>query len=260
MALASISDIVNAVKLKAPFAKNSLTTVAGGYFSLFGVAGQPGAATDPATLNGQNPDDSSAGSLKLFTNPTNPANTYLGNLAASASQPGMLYIYDRLWENLISSTSTSLQSITSGNFPRTSGWSDVEIWFSIYTAMGAGANAPTIVYTNEAGTGSKTGTVQGYAASAIAERQFPISLAAGDRGVKSVQSITNTVSMTSGTCGLVARRKLAAIPIAAANIPIMLDAIQNGLAEVPDDACLELMVMSQTTAFASTGLLQLLQG
>lgn len=260
MAISDLSDIVAAAKIEASFTKNSITTVAGAYYSLFGVAGMPGAASAPSTLNGDTPTDATAGALKTFTNPTAPIETYLGNIIASASTLGTLFIYDRLWQNVINVTSTSAQNITSGNFPRSVDWTDVELWLSIFAATGAGANAPTIQYTDEAGNTAAAGAVQGYAASAAIHRQYPVSLAAGDKGAKAMSQATNSVSMTSGTVGYVARRRIAAVPLAGVGVATMFDRIQSGMIEIPDDACIELLIMANTTSMALTGLVELLQG
>ena len=260
MAISDFNDIIAATKIGAPISKNAITTVAGGYYSLFGVAGSPGAASNPSTLNGDNPTDATAGSLKLFTNPTPPIKTYLGNMLLGASTAGILYLYDRVWQDVINVTSTSSQAITSGNFPRSADWTDIQLWMSIFAATGAGANVPSVTYTDNVNGGSRTGAVQGYAASAAIHRQFPISLAAGDRAPKAISAAINTVSMSSGTVGYVARRLLAAVPLNAIGIAQMYDRLNSGMIEVADDACLELMLMANTTSMAVNGLIELLQG
>jgi hypothetical protein len=106
-----------------------------------------------------------------------------------------------------------------------------------------------------------SGTVQGYTASSIAGRTYPISLASGDTGVRAITSYTSSISMSSGTIGLVLRRKIAAITATQANMGFALDFVDLGGPQVYDDACIELLWQaSSTTATTIIGGLSLAQG
>jgi hypothetical protein len=236
--------------------------LAGIILSLWNVAGMPGAAATPAAgINGELLTDATAGAFP-FTNPAGGVDTYLGGLSASATVTGTLHLYDRLWQNNFpNATTTGAQAISPSALTRHTDGHGVEAWFQVYVATGAGAPTVTILYTDQDGNTAQTGTVQGYAASAIATRTFPISLAAGDTGVRAITSYTQTVSMSSGTIGLVLRRRLATLVLANSNVGATIDAIQGGLETVEDDACLELLWQGNTAAVGNLwGALDLIQG
>jgi hypothetical protein len=243
-----------------PFFK-SFTPASGAYMSMWNLAGQPGAAASPSSgVGGDIPTDATAGAIPF----TNATNTYLGHLAMSASGIGAIYLYDRLWQNSgLSATTTTSQTVNSVALDRPDANGErTELWWQCYAAMGSGAGGTqTAVYTNPAGTGSKTATLQGFATSAIAGRCFPFSLDTGDMGVKSVQSFTHTTTYTSGTFGLAIKRRLATIQANVTNGGSYADAFALGMPRVYDNACLEVMFLSNASAAMTiSGDLTLAQG
>lgn len=243
--------------------KGSITTVAGAYFALWRVGGCPGAAAAPAAgTAGEVLTDATAGAFP-FTNPGGGDYTYLSGLAASATNTGTLYLYDRLWQNSgLSATSTTAQTISSPvalDRPDANG-ADVELWMDVQSAMGAGANNPTFEYTDQDGNTAQSGSIIGYSASAIVNRCFPSQLAAGDTGVRAVTKWTNTVSMSSGSFSVVLRRKIAMIPCSAQGLTGAIDAISSGMPRIYDNACLEFIYHSTSTSLVLTGELSIMQG
>lgn len=246
----------------------------GQWFSTWQTAGIPGAGTTPsAGVAGATLVDSDAGGMP-FTNPASGM-TYLDRLILVSGTQGTAYLYDRLWHNSgLSTTLLTAQTVNSVALPSrcpvlsdptgetfdTNG-NGVEAWFHVYAVMGAGSTAPTISYTDEAGNAGSTGTLQNFVTTAAVGRTFPFSLAAGDRGVRSIQSYTNGATMTSGTFGLVLRRRLASCAIAGANIPTLIDWAASGLPAIPNDTHLELLwVPATATATTLQGDLSLIQG
>lgn len=221
MAITTVDGIIAGAKPPRFFYKVlSGTLVAGRPFAPWALAGIPGAWPAPAGgLNGSNVT-SNNGQIP-FTNPGS-GNSYLARFAGDVTQTGTLMLVDVLWENSgLVVTSTSAQAITQPTLPArdANGATDgdaVLIGLRIVTATGAGANVPQITYTNSAGTTGKTANpVFAYAASSAAGSFYPFALAAGDKGVRSVTSYINTVSMTSGSVSLVAYRVLATIDVGA---------------------------------------------
>lgn len=174
------------------------------------------------TLNGVTLSNSSgvlAGSIPFF-DPIS-GNTYLAGLRGSSggAHIGGLYILaDRLWHNGgYTITSTSAQNSTTPTFPArdaagaTSG-DGVLLGVEVSATTGAGTPTITISYTNSGGTAGRTGTsFHATVASSAIGAFYPISLQAGDTGVKSVESLTLGSSWTSGTINLVAYRLLGMI-------------------------------------------------
>lgn len=267
MAISTMDDLVTALGGASSWkrwnlTKGSIVTGAGAYAALFTAPGSPGAAASPSSgVAGDIPTDATAGALP-FTNPTSPAISYLAMLAASANAGGTLYLYDRLWHNSgLSVTSTSAQTVNSVALDRPdANGADVELWLDVIGATGAGANVPTVSYTDQDGNTGNTGTCIGYSASAIQYRSFPFQLAAGDTGIRSIQTYTNSVSMSSGTVSLVMRRKIAMLPIAAASVGNVQDFFDLGGPQVHDNACLELVMHCGATSLILTGLAAIAQG
>lgn len=219
MAISSVNGIAAGLQPPKFFLKTTTTMEAAGVWtSLFYRAGIPGAATAPSpgvngaaltTYSGQIP----------FANPSS-GSAYLANLSCAASTAGTLLVCDRLWHNSgLSVTSLTGQSITSPTWPArdesgaTSG-AGVYLGMEVSTATtGTSANTVTIAYTNSAGTGSRSATFTTPASALAVDSFFIADLQAGDVGVRSVQTFTNSVSMTAGAIHLVAFRVLASIPV-----------------------------------------------
>lgn len=228
------------------------TMVAGRPHSTFYLAGIPGAAVAPTpgmagaaltTYSGQIP----------FSNPVS-GNSYLARLQGQATIAGTLMLVDRLWhQSGISVTTTTAQTINSVAFPArdvdaSTNGNGIYIGLEISTATGAGAATPSISYTNQAGTAGKTGSmIVAYAASSVAGTFYPFSLAAGDTGVRSVQTVTLGVSMTSGTIHLVAYRVLAKLELTAAHTPNAIDFITSGFTRLYDNTVPFLIFIPSTT-------------
>lgn len=257
MAVTTLDGIIAGAKPMQYFHKTlSGTMVIGRPYSYFYNAGIPGAAVAPASgVNGA-ALTSYLGQLP-FTNPGGGSNTNNGRFATSATIAGTVLLCDRLWHNSgLSVTSTSGQSITFPTLPArdndgaTAG-AGILIGMEIVTATGAGANVPSIVYTNSAGTGSKAGAMLvTYAASSLAGTFYPFSLAAGDVGVRSVETFTNSISMTSGSISLVAYRVLAAVDVGA-YLGNVADPITGGFARMYDNSVPFLLFIPGATTTSS---------
>lgn len=243
-----------------PLQKGSFTPAAvAGYHSLWLTAGTPGAGVAPSSgVAGSVPTSATAGAVPF----SNVTNSYMGLLYMSATQAGALMIYDRLWHNSgLSVTSTAGQTVNSVALTRPDALgSQVEAWLDIYAAMGAGTPAITLSYTDQDGNAANTATLQGLVSAATASRAFRFSLASGDSGVRSIQTYTASATMTSGTMGLVLRRRIAAASVALASTGVTLDAIRAGLPRINDSACLELMWQGAASATVIDGHVQIYQG
>lgn len=265
MAIATLDDLIEALgtnPYRFPFQKTFTPGTAGMFLSLFNIAGIPGAAATPSSgINGDIPTDATAGALP-FTNPVAPIETYLGQLTASGGQGGTLHVFDRLWHNNFpNATTTTAQAISPSALTRYTTGVGVEPWFQVYVATGAGAPSPTIVYTDQDGNTGQAGAVVGYTATSQVGRTYPISLAAGDTGVRAITSYTSSISMSSGTIGLVLRKRLASLPITLPNTAWAIDALTGGLPQIEDNACIELVWQAfNTSAMATYGTLDLIQG
>lgn len=232
--------------------------VAGMYFSLWQIAGNPPAAATPTSgLSGDVPTSATAGAFP-FANPVAPALSYLAGGRATAFRGGSIYLYDRLWQDVLGATTTiTSQAVNSVALTRPdAAGADAELWWQNYVAVGTGTPTYTVGYTNHQGTAGRTATSVLTAASGIAGRTAPFALGPGDCGVASIQTFISSVSQVSGTIGLVLRRKLAAFHLSGDGHEVVRDAVGLSLPRVFDDACIEAMVIvtSSTASMASVEL------
>ena len=250
----NINQIINALTVNGKgqvefWTKTGPTTVAAGNYSLWRAAGLPTVGADPASLNDTNCDSTTIGAMS-FTNPTSPATLHLINSWATSptvGSTGTLLLVDRLmgYGNINANVNT-LQSFTNdGAIPRYTTGDGVMMFLEVTTALGATASNATIIYTNQAGTGSKSTGAQTMVVSSIANRiptafQF-FPLASGDSGVRSVQSIQFSAAMLAGVANLVLCRPLMAIPLALVGVAGQVDmTVQMPmLPQIKDGACLQ---------------------
>lgn len=248
MAIGDFDDLSNSIANKTQlfeYMKSFASQAIGQFYACHFAPGLPGAPTYPAPgVNGVAVDNSTSGAWD-FTNPTGGDISYLSHLdGSSTATAGTFYLYDRLWHNSgLSTTTVGAQSITPAALTRYTSGEGVEAWFDVLgTAMGSGATAPSISYTDQAGNTGNTATAQGWVTTAAINRCFPFALAAGDTGVRSIQSFNNNASHTSGAFGLVLRKRLATftVPLAGSG-PDPLDFFDLGGPQIFDDACLEFL-------------------
>jgi hypothetical protein len=253
--ISSLDNLITALAQNAqkkPYFKVHTIQSAGSFTSLFTTAGQPGAASNPSSgVAGDVPTKATAGAIP-FDNPTSDY-LYLARMAGSATVAGTLYLYDRLWHNSgLSVTSTSSQGVNSVALTRPDNLGiDVEAWWQTYATMGSGTPTLTLTYTNQDGVGSRSGTAIIPLTAMTAGRTGQFQLQAGDTGVRSIQSYQASATMTSGTFGLVLRRRITSIACAFADVAEAADAFRLGLPEIPTNACLEILYFSSSTGSTS---------
>ena len=123
----------------------------------------------------------------------------------------------------------------------------VMVGLCIWSNIGSTATTVTISYTNQAGTSGKISTATQIGGSNVANaagRIIPIPLAAGDTGVRSVESVTLAATTgTAGNFGVCLFKPLAIMAMNDWQGAHAIDAVSSGgfvgaLAEVHPDACL----------------------
>lgn len=266
MAVTTLNGLIAALPpYGKPFMKAAFSPQAvGAWYSLWAQAGIPGAGANSSSgVAGDVPTSATAGAIPF----TNSATSYLARFSSYSAIVGHLALYDRLWHNSgLSPTAGGGQTVQAAppDVPLTrpdANGDAVEAWFQVYGTLGSGSTASTITYTDQSGNTGNTGTLQGFVTTAATNRAFQYSLAAGDTGVRSIQTYTNGATMTSGTFGLILRRLVASLSIPIANTGSVLESIKGGLQRIDDSACLELLwLASATTANTVGGSLAIAQG
>ena len=92
------------------------------------------------------------------------------------------------------------------------------IYVSTATTNAGAVTNTTISYTNQDGVPGKTGTIPSFPATATAGSMVFVNLAAGDSGVRSVESVTLGTSYGGGAIHLVLVRPIVIGPVTTSNI------------------------------------------
>ena len=252
MAITTLDGALAGMKPPSYFTKAaSGTLVAGRPWTPLYAAGYPGAATAYAGgLNGTN--------LTALTGqiviPAASGNTHLSRFSAIISaQGGLLMLCDRIWHNSITVTSTAAQAITTAAWPArdmngaTAG-AGLLAAFECSALMGAGTPTVTMTYTNSDNVATKSASLLiATTTTSPAGTFYPLGLATGDVGIRSIQSVTLNATMTSGSAGLVLYRPLATLEISAAAIPNAVDVLTSGFPRCYDTTVPFLVFIPNTT-------------
>lgn len=274
MAIANMDQLVAAMTASSAqlltWNKSSATSEgAGTYFDHFLNDGIPGTGATPAdaSLGGTTYTLASQGGI-AFTAPSMGQTTYLLSFSASSTQQGSIYLTDRLWACSGLATGAGATTTVTGmtNISRYNSGVGAEIYYVCLVAPSAQTANMTmsVSYTNSDGTSGRTATVTLGAGTPppTKNQMYPFSLQAGDKGVRSIQSVTNTSgSFTGGTHGLVVAKRLVAAHAAIASNGMLVDGLKLGLPQIANDACLNFISMSTSTASGYlNGTLLLIQG
>jgi hypothetical protein len=231
MTMTSLADVAAGQQYPRHLAAKSFS------FNAVGMGSNwPASASENATLNGVTLTNPITGSLP-FSDP-NAGNAYLSLLegrsafSARPEAPSTRFIADRLWHNGgYTITSAVAQNSTTPTWPArdikgaTNG-DGVFLGLEIGATVGAATPTITVSYTNSAGTAGRTGTnIFATISGAAGGTFYPISLQAGDIGVRSVQSLTLSASWLSGTINLVAYRPITCFSIPNSYIKVKEDII-----------------------------------
>lgn len=244
MALDTMDKLVAALtsKQSQPWNKTGLVNTSGLYASLWTPAGAPG--TGAAPTSAVVPTKATAGAFP-FTNPGAGQKAYLAGLEGQGGSGASIIFYDRLsHQGGLSGTVTTAQTTNLPTAALTRGdttGAGVEAWLEWYTATGSTGVTATISYTAQDGTAGRSGTVT-LPASVPAGRMYPMTLQAGDTGVRSVESVTLSASTgTAGNFGVTLLRRLDSGYIAGPGGAFSKGPLDTRLSEIPADACIAMM-------------------
>lgn len=192
----------------------------------FYAAGAPVAATAPTPGVAGAALTSYTGQIP-FPNPTS-GNAYLARIESQNTEGNRsCLLIDRLWHNSgLNGTVITAQTVNSVAWPArdnngSTNGEGVFIAVEFSAASGTGAPTVTMSYTNSSGTsGQSTTNVMTTFANTGAGRLYFMGLAAGDTGVRSIQSVTFSASWgASGGIHLVAYRPIALVNMASGVYP-----------------------------------------
>lgn len=260
MSITSLNDLIVSAKQKVTYQKTAnRTTVANITFSLFDIAGNPGAGTLAIgnTANGTKPDDSVAGypTINAFGG---GAVGYIGNVELTNSVASTITLFDRLFAVgaiAFTGATTTLSSQPSilGRCPDGAGYGN-QIWVEVVTAFVTGNNWQVqVTYTNSAGVAARTSIISIAQATAnlTLGKCFQLALQAGDSGVQKIESVIVTngaTAMTVGTFNVMILRPLWMGRINQANTGVKDDYSKVGLPIIYTDSALYPLIATDSNS------------
>lgn len=232
------------------------TGIAGQYYCAAPSTGGPGALNAPAAIasNGTLYDNTSTNAYP-FTNPATAG--YLAKLTGACTQQATLMLYDLLWGVTWTATVTGSQAITFPTIPSrdingAALGAGIELWYLPWATVGVTSGTITVTYTNQAGTASQATAALSPGSAGALGRAQQFTLASGDTGVRSVQNVNSSATMTSGTPAIVMMRQIAVLPLPTANVGGYLDFSQLGLPRIYSGSCLiQQLLATASSAFVT---------
>jgi hypothetical protein len=255
MPITSYASYVN--KIKAPRlllhdTKNTFSTVTGRMSSLWMLA-----PSGPISQPTATPVVCTGATSGAFAVPNSTGIQRLAQVACSLAVGGHLIICDRLsHRGALSGAQTTAQTVNTAALTRYTDGVGVMAALEIYTSIGTTQRLAWLSsYTNQAGVASKTGpsTIFGGLNYNGAGRFIPLSLASGDTGVRSVQSIhLSGTTGTQGAFGVTLFKPLFAMPIPnVSGMQLLFDSILGMCGNMPqiiNDACLFYIIVASSTS------------
>lgn len=195
------------------------------------------------------PDRATAGALP-FATPSGGRDLHLIGASLTPLTAGVYLLYDRLMHrgglSGASATAQTVQGADPGTPPITrnvSGEGNIA-WYEIYTTIGTTSTTLTMSYTDQDGDAATSTINVGGTGFREATRAQRIPLAAGDTGIRSIQSAQLAATTgTAGNFGITLAKPLAWVPVGAAGTSGWRDYTTGlpGIPTIDPDACLALM-------------------
>lgn len=266
MGIASMDQYIASAKQKIKLTKTaSRTSVATIPFTVFDLAGNPGAGTLAAgnTANGVLQTDAITGYASIDSFAVG-ATGYLTQLIYRSPVLSTMYLFDCLWKGgayaySAGTTTLSSQPALSGRCPDYPGSGTVfglrnEIWVEVTTAFVTGtAWQVQVTYTNSNGTTGRTSIISAAqnAAALTAGKMFQLALQAGDSGVQKIDSVIVTnggTAMTAGAFNVLIMRPLAMSRVDVAGRADRQNLLDLGMPVVYETSALYPVILADSTA------------
>lgn len=252
MAIVSLDGYIAAPKQKLAWTKTATrTTVANAWYSLFDIAGQPGAGTlgGSSTAAGVVPTDATAG-YPLVNAFSGSNKGYLGKVEFANTVACRIALFDRLFlagaYAFNANTTLASQPAYSSRIPSGTDYTGLEIWAETVTTATLNQTW-TVTYTDQDGNAGATTGAVGVGAAPVIGRCWQLPLAAGDNGVQKIESVVGGTG-SAGTGNIMVLRPLWSGRVIAANYGDVHDMIRTGMNEVYADSAFYVMIAADSTS------------
>lgn len=232
------------------FKSASRATIASIPFSVFELAGDPGAGVLAGTslAAGVVPTDATAG-VPIINAFTGANSGYLSRIEASSPVACRLAIYDMLWKGgayaFNANQALTGQPSYSSRVPGGTDFKGTQIWLETVTVF-TGLQSIRVQYLDQDGAAGDTGVIATGVAPTVG-RMFKMPFAAGDTGVQQITNVISSVA-TVGTFNVLVLDKKWEGRIRVANDGIVHGPDLTGLSNLYDTSALILVVTADSTA------------
>jgi hypothetical protein len=259
MAISTFDQFIASGKQYVSLAKTaSRTSLATVWFTVFDLAGNPGAGTlaGTSTTAGVVPTDATAGMPTIsFSTGTG----YLAQVDFGSSVASRLKMFDLVFKAgayafTAGTTNLAAQPSYSSRMPGGTDYTDTQIWIEVSTAFLTGtAWQVQVTYTNQSGTAGRSTVIlpAQAAASLTLGRMQQLALQAGDSGVQKIESVIVTnggTAMTAGNFNVIVCRPIWSGRCRIANDGDVHDLAKTGMPIVYPDSAIYLAVAADSTA------------
>lgn len=251
MTITTFDGFIAATKQYVSLAKTaSRTSIAASWFSVFDLAGNPGAGTlaGTSTTAGVVPTDATAGTptINAFGG---GATGYLAQVDFGSSVACRMKLFDMVFKagayTFNANVTLSAQPSYSARMPG-GAYGDTQIWIEAVTAF-TGNLSIAVTYTNQAGTAARTTGTVALGIAPTLGRMIQLPLQAGDSGVQKIESVVATVS-TVGTFNVLVLRPLWSGRVKIANDGDVHDLAKTGMPVLFADSAIVMAVAADSTA------------
>ena len=254
MSISTLDQYVASAKQRLPWIKTvSRTSVAVMPFSVFDIAGNPGAGVLPIgnTANGVVHTNSGVAGYPVFSTFGGGAKGYLSKVEFGSTVACRITMYDRIFSagayafnaNVI----LAAQPVYTSRIPGGTDYKGLEIWVEQVT-LATLNQAVTVTYTKEDGvTGGRTTGAVGIGAAPTVGRMWRLPLQSGDCGVSKIESVLGTVA-SAGTFNVHVMRPLWMGRVPSIGSGDNHDFLKTGLVEVFQNTCLFPVITADSTA------------
>lgn len=260
MAITTFDGLIAAAKQFVDMVKTAnRVTVQAAWFTLFDLAGNPGAGTlaGTSTANGVVPTDLTTG-FPVIDAFGGAATGVLAQVTFGNSVACRMALYDLVFKAGAyafgaGTTALSSQPSYAGRMPGGL-YTDTQIWIEVTTAFVTGtAWQAQVTYTNQDGVTGRTGVALPATAAAnlTLGRMYQLGLQAGDSGVQKIESVIVTnggTAMTAGAFNVLVMRRLWSGRVRGVNDGSLNGPQETLMPQIMADSALYLILSTDSTA------------
>jgi len=249
VAITGLDGYIGGIKQMLTWMKTGTRTlVAATPFTVFDIAGNPGAGTLAIgnTANGLVPVDTTNGYPNIMN--VSGVASYISRIEFSSSVPCRIFLFDRLFAAGAYSYNANITLASQPSFSNrilNSDYRGLQFWVEAVTAF-TGTPSIQLNYLDQDGNAGDTGVIS-LGAALIVGRCAQIPLGAGDSGIQRLNQVRGTIA-TAGTFNVSILRPIWQGRVRTANDGDIHDLLKTGMQRISEDSALYVLLAADSTA------------